>query len=171
MTDNRCPAFVTPWRAVDEQEGLALRGRLLFEVTPGHPLWDAEPDVIGRSDANDDIVIVTRGGLYGIAHLVWGTSPGDATWPATMLFQSAEELSAAMREWSRDAGFLDGRGPLWVGSGHRHRTGKRSFSGCAEKGRRLGLKGWGAELAVIDRGRHDGKMLDRADRAMSLLSQ
>lgn len=100
--------FVRPWRPVsDSKEGTALQRRLEFEVTRLHPLWDRQARIVGRSDANDDVVVAMSGGGFAIVHLVWGETPGDAVWPATYFFTSEDEISRAMSEWSRDAGFLD----------------------------------------------------------------
>ncbi|WP_225767599.1 hypothetical protein [Inquilinus sp. Marseille-Q2685] len=100
--------FVRPWAPVSEGKvAVALQRRLEFEVTPPHPLWGRQARVIGRSDANDDVVVAMPDGGFAIVHLVWGASPGDVRWPATSFFSSAEEISRAMAEWSREAGYLD----------------------------------------------------------------
>jgi hypothetical protein len=100
--------FVPPWRQLpDSEEATALQRRLEFEVTPGHPLWGHGAHVVGRSDANDDVVLSLSNGQHAIVHLVWGKTPGDARWPATSFFSSSDELSRAMLRWSREAGYLD----------------------------------------------------------------
>jgi hypothetical protein len=108
VTPHSDVASVLPWAfdlGAQDREGLTRR--LKFEVTPGHPLWELDPSVIGRSAANDDVVAALNDGRYAIVHVVWGESPGDSQWPATYIFSTAGELSKAMHEWSREAGFLD----------------------------------------------------------------
>ena len=99
--------YVTPWRATDAGERIGLKRRLEFEVTPTHPLWGVECEVVGKSEANDDIVIEAADGRFGIVHLVWGEGPGNSRWPATYLFETRDDVSLAMQEWSQEAGFLD----------------------------------------------------------------
>ena len=99
--------YVAPWRATDAEERIGLKRRLDFKVTPTHPLWGVDCEVVGRSEANNDIVITMADGRFGIVHLVWGEDPGDSTWPTTSLFETRGDLSLAMQEWSREAGFLD----------------------------------------------------------------
>ncbi|QUD90027.1 hypothetical protein [Phenylobacterium montanum] len=100
--------FIQPWRELSAgTEATSLQRRLEFEVTPLHALWEKGIRVVGRNDANDDIVVAMSGGGFAIVHLVWGESPGDALWPASRRFSSADEISQAMREWSREAGYLN----------------------------------------------------------------
>ena len=100
--------FVPPWEALQtEGERLGLQRQLQLEVTPGHPLWGRNAQVVGRSGANDDVVATTSDGGFAIVHLVWESSPGDEKCPATSFFSTVRELSDAMRAWSIEAGFLD----------------------------------------------------------------
>ncbi|MGK9231819.1 hypothetical protein KXS07_09330 [Inquilinus limosus] len=100
--------FVRPWRRLpDSDEATAIQRRLEFEVTQVHPLWGQGARVIGRSDANDDIVVALSDGRYAIVHLVWGEAPGNVRWPATYFFSLADEISRAMHDWSHEAGYLN----------------------------------------------------------------
>ena len=93
--------FQRPWYATDQSESIDLRERVLFEDTEGHVLWGRDIEVIGRSSANDDVVVRLDKGEFAIVHLVWGRSPGDERWPSTDLFKSSEQFAEGMRLRSR----------------------------------------------------------------------
>ncbi len=76
-------------------------------MTPGHPLWGRNAQVVGRGGANEDIIATTGDDQFAIVHLAWGSSPSGGKWPATSFFSTARELSDAMRALSKEAGFLD----------------------------------------------------------------
>ncbi|AOH83192.1 hypothetical protein AWL63_15945 [Sphingomonas panacis] len=108
MVDASDVAFVAPWRPLEhdvEREGLPRQ--LAKELSPDHPLWSAGCEVIGRADSNDDILTVCKDGRFAIVHLTWGQGPGNAEYPHTVIYNSANELNDAL--W-RDAvwqGFVD----------------------------------------------------------------
>jgi hypothetical protein len=89
--------FADPWRELsDESEARSLQHRLQAEITSRHRLGGRGARVIGRSDASDDILVMTADGEFAIVHLTWGTSPVDERWPATSFFRSAAEASRAL---------------------------------------------------------------------------
>jgi hypothetical protein len=108
MIDLSDLVFVAPWRRLKyevEREGLPRQ--LAKELSPDHQLWSAKCEVIGRADNNDNILTVCEDGRFAIVHLTWGSGPGNAEYPHTMIYNSASELNDAL--W-RDAvwqGFVD----------------------------------------------------------------
>jgi hypothetical protein len=108
MFDLSAVAFVAPWRPLQHDvEREALPRQLAKELSPDHPLWAAECEVIGRADSNDDILTACKDGRFAIVHLTWGQGPGNAEYPHTVTYDSASELNDAL--W-RDAvwqGFVD----------------------------------------------------------------
>eukprot|EP01035_Chromulina_nebulosa_P059912 gene59912-81968_t len=57
--------------------------------------------------SNDGILTVCKDGRFAIVHLTWGQGPGNAEYPHTVIYNSANELNDAL--W-RDAvwqGFVD----------------------------------------------------------------
>lgn len=111
--------FAAPWRPLEyqvEREGLPRQ--LKREVSPDHPLWGLDAEVIGRADTNDDILVSCSDGRLAIVHLTWGRGWGNAEYPGTVFYDTAAELNEAL--W-RDAvwqGFIEDFDPndprLWT---------------------------------------------------------
>ena len=89
--------YVYPWRRLPEG---GFEDRLEFEITEGHPLWGETPQVIGHSEASDDVAVALADGRYAIVHLTWGAEPGDDRFPLTTFYATAADLSQALCSWS-----------------------------------------------------------------------
>jgi hypothetical protein len=91
-----------PWRTLSEGEELkGLQQQLNCEIAKGHELWRTDARIIARSDANDDVMVKLDDGRYAIVHLTWSTNSGNADWPYTTLFMTAEDAQRAAFEGTR----------------------------------------------------------------------
>lgn len=62
-----------PWWCLDKDLELrtGIQKELNLEIGPKHPLWGLKPVVIGKSDANDDVILYLSDGRFACVHLVW----------------------------------------------------------------------------------------------------
>jgi hypothetical protein len=91
----------SPWRpVVDPNEVKALQRELKAEIGPRHPLFAAAPRVLGRSTANDEIVVELSEHRFAIVHLVWHTQVDRSpdAFPSTTIYDSLADLQCALNE-------------------------------------------------------------------------
>ena len=86
---NEQPAFPDPWwdlrpdGTAEHRQREALHAELLTEVAVGHPLHGLRAEVIGRSQASDDIVVQLATGGWARVHLTYERAPETPPWPGT----------------------------------------------------------------------------------------
>jgi hypothetical protein len=91
-----------PWRSVPErEEQQGLQEQLDLEIGREHDLWQTGARIVARSDADDDVMAVLSDGRYAIVHLTWNAYAGDAHWPHTRIFLTAEDAGRAAFESTR----------------------------------------------------------------------
>lgn len=89
--------WLEPWEEMPNAEILFFKEQLVKEITLSHSLFGLQQQPIGRSSANDDILISVGSGKFAVIHLMWSNS-GDHLWPSTEFFDSWEE-SKIRRCW------------------------------------------------------------------------
>ncbi|GGH21492.1 hypothetical protein ACN9ML_01345 [Dyadobacter endophyticus] len=83
--------WLEPWEKISDDQAMFFKGQLVKEITSTHPLFGLQLMPIGRSEANDDILVSLSTGKLAVVHLTWGNS-GDHLWPSTELYDSWEEF-------------------------------------------------------------------------------
>ncbi|MGF1742872.1 hypothetical protein L4C34_17715 [Vibrio profundum] len=91
-----------PWWCLEQN--LLLRRKmqkaLNLEIGPKHPLWGLKPVVIGKTDANDDVIVHLSSQTFACVHLLW-TGKHDmfpAENPATEIFEKVSELQLFLEQ-------------------------------------------------------------------------
>jgi len=91
-----------PWRGLlEREERQGLQQQLDLEIGRGHDLWQTGAKIVARSDADDDVMAMLNDGRYAIVHLTWNTNSGDARWPHTRIFLTAEDARRAAFDGTR----------------------------------------------------------------------
>lgn len=97
------PAFPDPWwdlrpdGSVERGQREALHAELLTEVAVGHPLHGIRTEVIGRSEASDDIVVKLATGGWARVHLTYKRAPETPPWPNTTFYDTIHALERDLR--------------------------------------------------------------------------
>ncbi|MGE4247217.1 MAG: hypothetical protein AB7E66_14560 [Parvibaculaceae bacterium] len=85
--------FADPWRALDASaERETLQRRYENEVSGSHPLASLEGQIIGRSDASDDVMVRLNDKRFAVVHLTW--SIGDPHWTTSFTVYASEEAAS-----------------------------------------------------------------------------
>jgi cation diffusion facilitator CzcD-associated flavoprotein CzcO len=101
---NEQPAFPDPWwdlrpdGSVESRQREFLHAELLTEVSVGHPLHGLRIEVIGRSEASDDIVVKLATGGWARVHLTYKRAPETPPWPNTTFYDTIHALERDLRE-------------------------------------------------------------------------
>lgn len=72
--------WLEPWEEIPNADILFFKEQLVKEITLSHTLFGRQLLPIGRSSANDDILISIGSGKFAVVHLMWSNS-GDHLWP------------------------------------------------------------------------------------------
>ncbi|MGX5858694.1 hypothetical protein ACWKW6_33890 [Dyadobacter jiangsuensis] len=83
--------WLEPWEKISDDQAMFIKAQLVKEITWSHPLFGLQLTPIGRSGANDDILVSLITGKLAVVHLTWG-NPGDHLWPSIVLYDSWEEF-------------------------------------------------------------------------------
>lgn len=81
MFDSPTTGLPNPWFVPDEDIRQRLTQELLVEISDGHPLFDAHPDVLSRCGACDEVLVHAGEGNFGMVHLTWSGKPESPPWP------------------------------------------------------------------------------------------
>jgi hypothetical protein len=65
----------------EERQRSSIQQELLAEVAAGHPLSRISSEVIARSEASDDVLVLLEDGRWALVHLTWRQAPEAAPWP------------------------------------------------------------------------------------------
>lgn len=91
-------SWPSPWWCLESNLKVrtGIQVELNAEIGPQHPLWGLKPVVIGKCDANDDIVVHLVDGRYACVHLVWHGKIDQypSNCPSTLIFESAADLQS-----------------------------------------------------------------------------
>ena len=91
-----------PWWCL--KDNLQLRNRiqkeLNLEVSPNHPIWGLKPVVIGKTDANDDVIVHLNNKTFACVNLIWHGKVDrfPSQYPSTSVFESVTELQFFLDE-------------------------------------------------------------------------
>lgn len=78
----------------DEQREV-LMAELRREIGPNHLLHGRIISVVARSQANDDVLVVTDDKKWAIVHLTWRSASEVPPWPMTAVFGSLSDAIQA----------------------------------------------------------------------------
>lgn len=91
--------FSEPWHPCDDTR---LEAELRRELCAKHVLFGIEAKIIARRQDCDDFLFALPGGRFADVHLTW-SKESDPTWPGTFIYDSAEQMWAAIQsdieEW------------------------------------------------------------------------
>lgn len=93
-----------PWSQLEDvNEQHSLQRELLAELSAAHPLWNCNPVVLGRSSANDDVLVSLNNGRFATVHLVWHghVDQFPETYPTTVFYDSLEELQEELSSYEK----------------------------------------------------------------------
>lgn len=96
--------LVDPWwdlrggGADEESQRDLLLGELRAEVAEGHPLAGVKVEVIGRSEARDDVLVLAEDGRWSVVHLTWKRGPERPPWPSVRFYGSVRALEQALAD-------------------------------------------------------------------------
>jgi len=79
------------------QRDLLLR-ELRAEVAEGHPLAGVKVEVIGRSEARDDVLVLAGDGRWAVVHLTWKRRPERPPWPLARFYGSVPAVERALAD-------------------------------------------------------------------------
>ncbi|MFD1145414.1 hypothetical protein ACFQ4C_30085 [Larkinella insperata] len=78
--------WLEPWDEIAQEEKQTFKKQLAKEITSKHPLYELELELIGRSYANDDILVEVEKNRLAVVHLTWSNNPGDQYFPRTTFY-------------------------------------------------------------------------------------
>jgi hypothetical protein len=73
-----------------------IQRELRAEIAAGHPLAGVSGEVIARSTASDDVLILLEGGRWALVHLTWRCAPEAPPWPFVEFYDSVQALERAL---------------------------------------------------------------------------
>jgi hypothetical protein len=76
----------------EEKQRKAIQAELLAEVSRGHPLSGAAVEVIGRSEASDDVLLRAGRRGWAVVHLTWRGAAEPPPWPRVAFYASVQEV-------------------------------------------------------------------------------
>ena len=83
---------------VTPDQNAGLQKQLELELSPGHPIYGMNADVLGAFSGSDDILLKldseVEGAKYAQVHLTWGGQQLPP-WPSTYLFSDLDEWLAS----------------------------------------------------------------------------
>ncbi|MCG7499696.1 hypothetical protein MHO82_22790 [Vibrio sp. Of7-15] len=85
-----------PWWYLDSNIEIraGIQRELNSEIGPKHPLWGLKPVVIGKSDANDDVIVHLNNGKFACVHLIWHgrIDQHPDKYPSSIIFENISDL-------------------------------------------------------------------------------
>jgi len=91
-----------PWWCLDQNLDvrLGIQRELSSEIGSKHPLWGLKPVAIGKSDANDDVIVHLNDGRFACVHLVWHGKIDQYPdkFPSALVFENAAGLQTFLNE-------------------------------------------------------------------------
>jgi len=93
-----------PWRDLrgggvrEEAQRSAIQRELRAEAAAGHPLSGVSAEVIARSSALDDVLILLEDGRWALVHLTWRRAPEAPPWPLVEFYDSVQALGRALTD-------------------------------------------------------------------------
>lgn len=91
-----------PWWCLDQNLQLRreIQKELNLEIGPKHPLWGLKPVVIGKTEANDDVIVHLNNQTFACIHLVWNGKLDQfpTKYPSSVVFESVAELQLFLDE-------------------------------------------------------------------------
>jgi hypothetical protein len=80
----------------EEQQRSAIQRELVAELGPGHPLIGCSGEVVARSEASDDVLLLLQDGRWAIVHLTWRRAPEPPPWPIATFYDSVHAVEGAL---------------------------------------------------------------------------
>jgi hypothetical protein len=92
------PVFPSTWWDLyaEERQRRAIANELVAELSPEHPLFGHPGEVIARSEASDDVLLLLEDGRWAIVHLTWRGAPERPPWPVATAYDSAQDVQEAL---------------------------------------------------------------------------
>ncbi|HGF4916532.1 TPA: hypothetical protein ACF5BQ_004695, partial [Vibrio parahaemolyticus] len=91
-----------PWWNLDENAKVkvGIQKELECEIGPKHPLWQLKPIAIGKTDANDDVIVQLNDGRFACVHLVWNGKIDQChdKFPSSIIFDCVTGLQSYIDE-------------------------------------------------------------------------
>lgn len=97
-------AFQEPWQDLrgtgteEERQRSAIARELLAEVAAGHSLASVSGEVIARSGASDDVLLLLEDGRWALVHMTWRRTPEPPPYPHVKFFDSLPALERALTD-------------------------------------------------------------------------
>jgi len=85
--------WIAPWQPISLRGRIAYEHELRLEMTPGHPLYDADFTAVGRTCDDDDILFVLHDhpAKLAVVHLTFiGRQEVAPQWPSVTLYRDVD---------------------------------------------------------------------------------